>query len=268
VFFALDLPLHTTFLDTVPAYLALVALMLLSLQLGQKWGANHRAKGRNTVKEWIGIIDGPILALYGLLLAFTFYGAMQRFDERRRFAVEEATLVSTAFRQTNLLTPADRQILQTKLYRYIESRFALDQTNQDPPALQSRYHQSRELQREIWQEAMSAVNRSGAKPGATDLLATVDQLINLLIRRALIPQFHPPWQVMALFIFLATVASFLAGFQISCLGSKSWPHITLFILILTVVTYLIIDLEYPSAGFIRMAEGQEIRRHLMETITP
>jgi len=90
------LPQPTAVLDTIPAYLGLVGLMFGSLYFGQKWGGSRSFTGRNTVKEWIGIVDGPILALYGLLLAFTFHGAMQRFDERRRFAVEEASLVSTA----------------------------------------------------------------------------------------------------------------------------------------------------------------------------
>jgi len=127
---------------------------------------------------------------------------------------------------------------------------------------------ARQLQKELWQGALAGVDRPGAKPDAAALLTTLDQLINLLTRKSTIPQFHPPWQVMALFIFLAMVASFLAGFQISSLRSTSWPHVTLFILILALVTYFIIDLEYPYVGFIRITEGSAVLQHLLETIRP
>lgn len=266
MFFGAFFPDPTTILDTLPAYLALVAVMFGSLWLGQRWGDNRCSTDRNTVKEWIGIIDGPILGLYGLLLAFTFYGAMQRFDERRRFVVEEATLLSTASRQLDRMASSDRQNIQALLYQYIDSRARSTAEGASQEKIRQSFAQSRQLQKKLWQEAQAGVDRPGAKPDAAALLTTLDQLINLLTRKSTIPQFHPPWQVMALFIFLAMVASFLAGFQISSLSSTSWPHVTLFILILALVTYLIIDLEYPYVGFIRMTEGPAVLQHLLETI--
>jgi len=266
--FGAYIPTPTAILDTLPAYLALVALMLGSLWLGQRWGAIHHSTGRNTVKEWIGIIDGPILGLYGLLLAFTFHGAMERFDERRRLLVEESTLLSTAFRQLDRLTPSDQKKIESRLYQYMNYRISPKPEAANPDKIRQRFGLARQLQKELWQEALAGVDRPGAKPGAAALLTTLDQLINLLSRKSTIPQFHPPWQVMALFIFLAMVASFLAGFQISSLRSTSWPHVTLFILILALVTYLIIDLEYPYVGFIRITEGPTVLQHLLETIRP
>lgn len=268
MFFGAYIPNPTTILDSLPAYLALVAVMFGSLWLGQRWGATHNSTGRNTVKEWIGIIDGPILGLYGLLLAFTFHGAMQRFDERRRLVVEESTLLSTAFRQLDRLTPLDQKKIESLLYQYVDCRISPEAEAANPDKIRQRFVHARQLQKELWQGALEGVDRPGAKPDAAALLTTLDQLINLLTRKSTIPQFHPPWQVMALFVFLAMVACFLVGFQISSLRSKSWPHVVLFILILALVTYFIIDLEYPYVGFIRMTEGQAILRHLLETIRP
>jgi hypothetical protein len=265
MFFGASSPHPTQILDCLPAYLGLVVAMFSTLYLGQKWGTKLNSTGQNTVKEWIGIVDGPILALYGLLLAFTFYGSMQRFDERRRFAVDEVTLLSTAFRQLDRLQPEDRRDLSALLKQYITERVDLYQDSEKSSAW---LHHCRELQKEIWQRAQVAVDRPDTKSDAASLLSTVDQWINLLTRGSTIPQFHPPWQVMALFVFLAMVSSFLVGFQISSLRWVSWPHIFLFVFVLALVTYLIIDLEYPYVGFIRMVDGQEILRHLMETIQP
>lgn len=147
MFFGAFLPDPTTVLDTLPAYLALVAVMFGSLWLGQRWGDIRCSTGRDTVKEWIGIIDGPILGLYGLLLAFTFYGAMQRFDERRRFVVEEATLLSTAFRQMDRLGPTDRQKIRALLYQYIDSRAPSTKEGASQAEIRQYFARSRQLQK-------------------------------------------------------------------------------------------------------------------------
>ena len=55
--------------------------------------------------EGVGVIDGAVFALPGLLLAFTFSGAAARFDTRRHLIVEEANAIGTAYLRLDLLPP-------------------------------------------------------------------------------------------------------------------------------------------------------------------
>ena len=56
----------------------------------------------------MGVIEGAVFALLGLLLAFTFSGAATRFEGRRHLIVEEANDIGTAYLRVDLL-PADAQ---------------------------------------------------------------------------------------------------------------------------------------------------------------
>ena len=83
------MPSHLSFdlwneLDAIPIYITMVLGMYGCLELGRSWGRKQLARKQSVGKEWIGIVDGPILAVYGLLLAFAFSGAMHRHDERKK----------------------------------------------------------------------------------------------------------------------------------------------------------------------------------------
>jgi hypothetical protein len=123
--FAMQIMASLLDLDHFAIYGVLVACMLLALAWGHWLGRRHQASGDVTAKDWVGIVDGPILAIYGLLLAFSFYGAMQRFDERRKLIVEESIVLASAYRQTDLLPEADRPLIQKLLRDYVETQSEL-----------------------------------------------------------------------------------------------------------------------------------------------
>ena len=63
--------------------------MLLLLEVGRRAGQRRMAKDEEADLAGIGVIDGAVFALLGLLLAFTFSGAAARFDARRQLIVEK-----------------------------------------------------------------------------------------------------------------------------------------------------------------------------------
>jgi hypothetical protein len=46
--------------------------MLLLLELGRRWGTRRLTVDADGAREGIGVVDGAVFALLGLLLAFTF----------------------------------------------------------------------------------------------------------------------------------------------------------------------------------------------------
>jgi hypothetical protein len=61
----------------------------------------------------------------GLLLAFTISGALQRFDDRRQFVIQEATAATTAYDRLSLFGGDDARRLQTGLKEYVRARIDL-----------------------------------------------------------------------------------------------------------------------------------------------
>ena len=65
--------------------------ILILFELGRRVGS-RRIKEDAEALSGIGSIESAVLGLLGLLLAFTFYGAAERFDKRRE-------LIIVSFRQ-------------------------------------------------------------------------------------------------------------------------------------------------------------------------
>src|SRR5262245_54295381 len=77
--------------------------MLLALEAGRRWGLRRRALDPDRAASGLGSIEGTVFALLGLLIAFTFSGASNRFDARRTLAIQEANSIGTAWLRLDLL---------------------------------------------------------------------------------------------------------------------------------------------------------------------
>src|SRR5262245_26850286 len=91
-------------------FLASLALLAVGRRVGERRLEADPAGG----SAGHAAVEAAVFGLLGLLLAFTFSGAMQRFDERRQLIGEEARAIATAYWQADLLTPAARPKLRDR----------------------------------------------------------------------------------------------------------------------------------------------------------
>jgi hypothetical protein len=63
---------------------------------------------------------------------------------------------------------------------------------------------------------------------------------------------HPPGIIYALLLGLSLICSLLAGYRMSFGQRRSWLHILSFVFMTVITVYVILDIEYPRAGLIRL----------------
>jgi hypothetical protein len=63
------------------------------VEFGRHVGARRYARAPSDTQSGTTAIEGSILALFGLLVAFTFSGAANRYDHRRELIVNEANAI-------------------------------------------------------------------------------------------------------------------------------------------------------------------------------
>jgi hypothetical protein len=95
---------------------ALSACVLVLLAIGRRIGVRQLAEEGETASKGLSAIEGAIYGLLGLILAFSFSGALTRFDARRHLVVEEANDIGTAWLRVALL-PAGAQPPMRDLFR-------------------------------------------------------------------------------------------------------------------------------------------------------
>jgi hypothetical protein len=234
--------------------LVFVALLLLGmlacLEIGRRLA--RRSSSQPGDKEGLGVIDGAIFALLGLLVAFTFSGAAERFEARRHLIVEEANDIGTAYLRVDLL-PADAQPEIRDLFRqYVDARLATYQNVIDMQLALSYYSKSQELQGEIWTKSVAAAARSNNTAASMLLLPALNSMIDITTVRTAATEDHPPNVIFAMLALIALASSTMAGYEMAGSQRRSWLHTIGYAVILSLAISVILDLEFPRLGLIRV----------------
>ena len=253
-------------LDHIFVYVGLLVGMVLALAGGHRLGRRHQISGNVSVKDWVGIVDGPILAIFGLLLAFSFYGAMQRFDERRKLIIEESVALASAYRYTDLLPSGNRPPIQKMLRDYVETQAELRNRVVEGGHSATLYGQSRQAFEEMWDATIAATSDPGSGDARRAMLSALGEIDRISTISLTSPYLHPPFIIFVVLLLLSLVSAFLLGYQASTTARKSWVHLGLFVIFLSVVSYLIVDLEYPRVGAIRIGDMQDFIRERHRTM--
>jgi len=239
--------------------------MLLLLEVGRRIGVRRIAKDPEGASAGLGAVEGAVFGLLGLLLAFTFSGAASRFDTRRQLVVEEANAIGTAYLRLDLLPAAAQPALRESFRKYVESRLEVYRKLPDIQAARAELARATTRQGEIWAQAVAACRVEGP-PCTILLLPALNQMIDITTTRTMAARMHPPSIIFGLLFGLALAASMLAGYGMAGRKARSWIHIVGFAAIMTVTVYVIIDLEFPRLGLIRVDAFDQVLIDLRESM--
>jgi hypothetical protein len=226
--------------------LFLLPAMIVLQQLG------HGLRLRRQTAPQSSAIEGAVFALFGLLLAFTFSGAVTRYDVHRELVTDERNAIETAYLRLDLLPPQDQGPMRQLFRDYVDSRLHLydHSSGEVLPATE-------QLQREIWQKSVAQVTASGANPDAAKLLLpALNQMIDITATRQNAFNMHPPTIIFLLLFVLSGASAFLAGYGMTT-STRSWLYSIAFAFVVTLTIYATLEIEYPSKGLIRLANTDE-----------
>lgn len=229
---------------------ALFAGMLLFLEIGRRHGVRHRGQVDERALAGIGIVEGSVFGLLGLLLAFTFSGAAERFNTRRHLIVDEVNKIGTAWRRIDLL-PRDAQPAARDLFRqYLDARLESYRLLPDLAAAVKEREKAERVAANIWAHAVSSSSGLDAQGAQRLLLPALNEMFDIADMRILATRIHPPKIIFGMLAFFALAASLLAGYGMA--PARNWLHMVAFAATVSLAAYVIIDLEYPRFGLIRV----------------
>lgn len=251
------------------AAISVFLLLLLSTELGYRFGGRRLKVDPEHAFSGTGPIDGAVFGLLGLLLAFTFSGAATRFEARKTMTIAEANAIGTAYLRLDLLPAAAQPDLRAAFKKYVRARITLNQSGLHSATFQDTSKDIAQLRSVIWSSAQKASQDTSNPRTAMLLLPAINEMFDIATTRAINRQIHPPDVIYAMLFGLACLGSLLAGYGLAMSKSHNWVHITSFILVLTLAIYVILDLEYPRKGLIRVDAFDEVlTQTLQEMETP
>ncbi len=240
--------------------------MLLFLEFGWRAGLRRAGKDLEDSRTGVGAVEGAIFALLGLLIAFTFAGAASRFDTRRQLVVEEANAIGTAYLRLNLLSGEAQTALQENFRHYLDSRLEVYRKLPDIAAAKEELARATKLQGEIWNQAVTACRAEGYQPAAMLLLPAVNAMIDITTTRTVAAQTHPPFIIFVMLFGLALISSFFVGHGMAEGKTRNWLHIIGFAGVFAISVYVILEIEFPRMGLIRVDAVDQVLVELRESM--
>ena len=126
---------------------------------------------------------------------------------------------------------------------------------------------SKKIQEEIWNQAVAATRLPNSHPDAGKLLLpALNNMIDIATTRTMARQIHPPRIVYALLFGLGLICSLLAGYRMATGQHRSWLHIFGFTVITVIIAYVILDVEYPRTGLIRLENADQLLVRVRESM--
>jgi hypothetical protein len=238
---------------------SLFAAILGCLEIG--WQIRSKGLAKETADSDAGLnaLDGAVFGLMGLLIAFTFSGAASRFEARRSLIVQETNDIGTAYLRIDML-PADAQAALRQDFRdYVDARlkFYASLTG-DLKTARAIYLEGTVLQQKIWSEAVAASARQSSAAVTSLVLGSLNSMIDDTTTRLMALETHPPLEIYMALGVLVLASSLLAGFAMAKSGRRNWTHMLIFAGAVAFAVYLILDLDYPRLGLIRIDSADHI----------
>ena len=243
----------------------LFAGMLLFHDVGRHFGIRRRAKDPEGARLGLGPVESATFGLLGLLIAFTFSGAATRFDARRHLVTEEANLIGTAWLRVDLLPEAEQPALRGLFREYLDSRLSTYDKLPDLAAASVEFERSKMLQDKIWKDTVEATRHNGTL-SSNLILSGINSMIDITTTRAMATRLHPPGVVYGMLAAAALMAALLAGYNSAGGKTRALLHAIGLAAVVTIALYVIIDLEHPRFGLVRVDGFDDVLRQLRQTM--
>ena len=238
--------------------LASIGGFFLATEAGFLLGRRGQSSTNDHSSSQIYTIQGAVLGLLALLLGFTFSMAMSRYDMRKQMVLDESNAIGTTFLRAQLLPEPARKEVSNLLRRYVEVRLEFYAAGNDQKRLREMRGKTERLQNQLWAYGV-AMGEKDARAVTTGLfLQSLNETIDLHAKRLTAMENHVPEITLVLLFFVALMATGLIGYGCGLAGLRNFFVTIISSILIAAVIMVIIDLDRPSRGLIRVSQQRMI----------
>jgi hypothetical protein len=234
--------------------LVFLVLMVVVGEIGFRRGRHASASMSAKTRGQVAVIEGSLLGVVGLLLGFTMSMAVTRYEARKQLVLQEANALGTSWLRTQLLPAPDNAAIAELLREYVDVRLDYAKAAGDLGSLEAVRRRAQGLQTEFWGRAVryNKVDPSPVRSGM--LLASLNDVIDLEGARWMAYFNHVPSSVIFVDAAVSWFAALLVGYAYGMEGKRQVFSMWLLSLAIALVLGVIIDLDRPREGFIRVSQ--------------
>jgi hypothetical protein len=236
--------------------LVFVLLLAIAAEGGFRVGRRQRRASESAEKATRGDVTlSSMLALLGLVLAFTYAFTLSRADARKQAIVEEANAIGTVFLKADFLAEPGRGELRERLLDFARARIVTQGHVMDQEAREATLARMAEAQSRLWPALEGTLRDKSLGPYETSMMQAVTEVLDAQGRRTMASFDRLPPVVTLLLLAIAALALAVAGHNAGLRGSINRPRMAGLVLILSFLMLVILDFDRPQTGFIRLSNA-------------
>ncbi len=238
-------------LETVGTFIILCLLLLASIEVGFRL-ANRSSAGAPPTFESAPVIDGYIMTLLGLLLAFGFNTARDEFNKRSEVILSEAHAIRSSYLVFETLEPDTQKQCLSLLSQYLDSRKKYGKVINDPIDSRATYLYGRSLLSQMDQKLRVKGPSGQLSDEAREAAQAVDSMEEIAVQRQVLVATGRPSVVLLMLIAFSVIAGVLLGIGFKSPRREQRWHRIVFAVVTSAVLSMILDYASPRAGIVRV----------------
>jgi hypothetical protein len=230
--------------------------------------AGRVARSRaDSYREPIGVLQGALLGVVGLILAFGLSLAVGRYQDRRGDVVADANTIGTTYLRAQTILEPQRTASLDLLRRYNDLAIRLTYERPGSTALARTTAAQGAIQQQLWRLAGQSLNRSPTDSAPRLYVQTLNEMIDQQTVRVAGLNNRVPDAVLWLELIGAAFAVGLLGLHLATLGKGVVPVFAAAALVslLVLVTF---DLDRPTRGLIEVPAAPLLAQRATMSLPP
>lgn len=240
-------------------FVAGLALIWGVSELGWRLGQGGSGQSSN-----VTTLESATAGLLALIIGFTFAMALSRFEARRDAVVQEANAIGTTALRARMLPEPHRAESLKLLREYVKVRIDAFESGHSLTELRAALDRSNAIQEALWKQAQAVGEKDKAFVPSGLFIQSLNQMIDAQgVRLAALRNRIPSIVLITLYVLAATAGGFV-GFASAMDSRLTRLPVVIMGLLISLVLYLIMDLDRPNSGFI--TNNQQAMIDAVETI--
>jgi len=233
---------------------ALLVLVVVGSATAVGYAAGYALREHHAqVRESFGVLQGALLGVVALILAFGLTLAVGRYEDRRAATVDEANAIGTSYLRAQLIAEPARSSSLDLLRRYTD--LALRVSKEVPGSTGMRRTTAAEdvLQRQLWGLAGESTARAPVASAPRLYVDSLNTTFDAEASRLSSLNNRVPGAVLALEVLGAALAVGLLALHIAVLGRGLVAMLSAAVL-MTLLLLVTFDLDRPTRGLIKVPD--------------
>jgi len=234
-----------------------LALIIFTAVLGATaagLAVGHSMRGHaHKLSEPFAVLQGALLGLVGLILAFGLSLAVGRYENRRAAVVSEANAIGTTYLRAQTLREPVRRDSMMRLKRYTDTSIRLSDSVPNSAKARRAAADGHRIQRELWGFAGRALSEDPQASAPRLYVESLNEMIDLQTVRIAGLQNRVPSAVLILEVLGAVAALSLLAAYLAFMGRGSLS-VLLAAALVSLLLLVTFDLDRPTRGLITVPD--------------